>query len=165
MLNIKKTNKYSIITVLNWSKYQNDEQELNNSCTSNEHQMFTYKNVKNDNNEKKYINSRGFTPPTLEEVAQYCNERNNNIDPNRFIDFYQSKNWMVGKNKMKDWKAAVRNWESRDKKSNTPSQKQTQGRTEPKWYQDQKNGVEEEFKQATPEEIEEVNRMLKELYG
>ena len=56
-----------------------------------------------------------FTPPTFEEVQAYCTERKNNVDPERFIDFYASKGWMVGKNKMKDWKAAVRNWESRDK--------------------------------------------------
>lgn len=64
------------------------------------------------------IESRGkrFKPPTLEEVKAYCIERNNGIDPERFIDFYESKGWMVGKNKMKDWKAAVRSWESRNKK-------------------------------------------------
>jgi len=58
-----------------------------------------------------------FTPPTLEEVKAYCKERGNSVDPQRFIDFYSSKGWMVGKNKMKDWQAAVRGWESRDKKS------------------------------------------------
>jgi hypothetical protein len=52
-----------------------------------------------------------FTPPTLEEVAAYCKERNNNIDPQHFIDYYTSNGWQVGKNKMKDWKAAVRTWE------------------------------------------------------
>jgi hypothetical protein len=52
-------------------------------------------------------------PPTLEQVQEYCLERNNNIDAQRFIDFYESKGWMVGKNKMKDWKACVRTWERR----------------------------------------------------
>ena len=52
-----------------------------------------------------------FTPPTLEEVQAYCNERNNNVDPQHFIDYYTSNGWQVGKNKMKDWKAAVRTWE------------------------------------------------------
>lgn len=55
--------------------------------------------------------SSRFTPPTLEEVKQYCQERNNNIDAERFLDYYTSNGWMVGKNKMKDWKAAVRTWE------------------------------------------------------
>lgn len=52
-----------------------------------------------------------FTPPTREEVQAYCIERNNNVDANRFIDYYTSNGWFVGKNKMKDWKAAVRTWE------------------------------------------------------
>ena len=58
-----------------------------------------------------------FTPPTIDEVTAYCRERNNKIDPAHFIDFYASKGWMVGKNKMKDWKAAIRTWEQRDKET------------------------------------------------
>jgi len=60
--------------------------------------------------------SRGFTPPTLEEVAAYCQERNNGVDPQKWYDFYAAKGWMIGKNKMKDWKAAVRTWEKRQQK-------------------------------------------------
>ena len=52
-----------------------------------------------------------FIPPTLEEVQAYCNERNNNVGPQHFVDYYTSNGWQVGKNKMKDWKAAVRTWE------------------------------------------------------
>lgn len=52
-----------------------------------------------------------FTPPTIDEVKSYCSERNNNVDANKFIDYYESNGWMVGRNKMKDWKAAVRSWE------------------------------------------------------
>lgn len=52
-----------------------------------------------------------FIPPTVEEVAAYCKERNNRVDASRFVDFYTTKGWMVGKNKMKDWKSAVRTWE------------------------------------------------------
>lgn len=56
-----------------------------------------------------------FTPPTLEEVEAYCLERNNGIDAQTFIDFYSAKGWMIGKNKMKDWKASVRTWERKDR--------------------------------------------------
>lgn len=56
-----------------------------------------------------------FAPPSVEEVMDYCASRRNNINPQAFIDFYASKGWMVGKNKMRDWKAAVRTWEQRDK--------------------------------------------------
>ena len=52
-----------------------------------------------------------FTQPTLEEVQAYCVERGNCVDPQRFVDYYSSNGWKVGKNPMKDWKAAVRTWE------------------------------------------------------
>ena len=58
-----------------------------------------------------------FSPPTLEEVRDYCIERRNNVDPQRFMDYYTSNGWRVGKNPMRDWKAAVRNWERGDKTS------------------------------------------------
>lgn len=63
-----------------------------------------------------------FTPPTLDEVKTYCFERNNNVDAQRFIDYYTSNGWKVGRNAMKDWKAAVRNWERDD---NKPAPKQS----------------------------------------
>jgi len=58
-----------------------------------------------------------FTPPTVEEVRAYCQERHNDVNPEKWWDFYQSKNWMIGNNKMKDWKAAVRTWEQRDSRA------------------------------------------------
>lgn len=61
----------------------------------------------------KVSKNKGFTPPSLEEVETYCRERNNGIDPQEYLDFYTSNGWMVGKNKMKDWKASVRTWERR----------------------------------------------------
>ena len=54
-----------------------------------------------------------FTKPTLDEIRDYCLERKNSINAEAFFDFYESKDWMVGKNKMKDWKACVRTWEKR----------------------------------------------------
>ena len=57
--------------------------------------------------------STRFTPPTVDEVAEYCDERRNTIDPEAFVDFYASKGWLVGKSKMVDWKAAMRTWERR----------------------------------------------------
>lgn len=75
---------------------------------------------KKDNNKDNRV---AFTPPTLDEVSAYCRERQNSVDPEKFIDFYQSKGWMVGRNRMKDWKAAVRTWEKRSKEnSNQKSQ-------------------------------------------
>ena len=61
--------------------------------------------------------SRGkrFSPPTVDEVREYCQERNNGIDAAAFVDFYVARGWMIGKTHMKDWKAAVRTWENRRK--------------------------------------------------
>ena len=64
--------------------------------------------------------AKRFTPPTLDDVLAYVRERGSNVDPQRFLDFYASKGWMVGKNPMKDWKAAVRTWEKRDSEQNKP---------------------------------------------
>ena len=72
------------------------------------------KELSYDNSEKEKVR---FVPPTIEEVKAYCEERHNNIDPEYFVAFYESKGWMVGKNKMKSWKSAVITWEknNRDK--------------------------------------------------
>ena len=55
--------------------------------------------------------TKRFIPPSLEDVQSYCLERGNSVDAERFIDYYTANGWMVGKNKMKDWKAAIRTWE------------------------------------------------------
>ena len=65
-------------------------------------------------------NNKGrFKKPTLDQVNDYCIERNNNVDAEAFLDFYESKDWKIGKNKMKDWKACVRTWERRETKKTT----------------------------------------------
>lgn len=68
-------------------------------------------NICDESEEEKPKRTR-FSPPSLDDVKAYCKERNNNVDAERFIDYYNSNGWMVGKNKMKDWKAAVRTWEN-----------------------------------------------------
>lgn len=65
---------------------------------------------------------QSFKKPTVEEIKAYCEERKNNINAEHFFDFYESKDWKIGKNKMKDWKACVRTWE-RNQKSNGGFQK------------------------------------------
>jgi hypothetical protein len=63
--------------------------------------------------------SQKFIKPTLEEVTAYCNERRDGVNPSTFLDHYDSNGWKVGKNPMKDWKAAVRTWEKNDRRTNT----------------------------------------------
>ena len=67
------------------------------------------------------IHNKYFKKPNIDDVKNYCILRKNNVDPETFIDFYESKGWMVGKNKMKDWKAAVRTWEKKKTKKPTMS--------------------------------------------
>ena len=70
------------------------------------------------NNNITYSNNKGrFKKPTVNDVNDYCKERNNNIDAETFYDFYESKDWKIGKSKMKDWKACVRTWEKRQGKT------------------------------------------------
>jgi len=110
------------ITILNWGKYQLDDDEgnkaTNKEVTKNQQtgnkEVTTNKNDKKDNNDKIKTGVK-FTPPSVNEIKDYCTERNNNIDPEQFHAFYSAKGWMVGSNKMKDWKQAVITWEKRDK--------------------------------------------------
>ena len=82
----------------------------------------SFKNSTTINKNKEIrITNKYFKKPTILEVKDYCILRKNNIDAEAFWDFYESKDWFVGKSKMKDWKAAVRNWERGDKKKPTMS--------------------------------------------
>ena len=73
-----------------------------------------------DSKEQSGGGRKKFTIPTPEEVQAYCNERKNGISGQQFCDFYSSKGWKIGKEPMKDWKAAVRTWEMRRKDQSTP---------------------------------------------
>ena len=84
-----------------------------------------YKLLELEDNPKEYIEevkqakqSKRFTKPTSDDVYEYCTDRNNKVCPDKFINFYDSNGWKVGKNPMKDWKACVRSWEA-----NTPKDK------------------------------------------
>ena len=70
-------------------------------------------------NTLKGVKEKRFAPPTPENVREYCREKGLSVDADRFVDFYESKNWYVGKNKMKDWKAAVRNWARSQRQEST----------------------------------------------
>lgn len=69
--------------------------------------------IKGEDVEEVKVKSSNFKKPTIEEIGVYCKERKNNIDPEAFWHFYESKNWHIGKTKMKSWKSAVITWEKR----------------------------------------------------
>ena len=87
------------------------------------------------------IATNKFTPPTIEEIKAYCKERNSIIEPDSFYDYYESNGWKVGKNAMKDWKAALRRWERTqfENKSNSGSSEPELTKGEDGFYYD-KNG-------------------------
>lgn len=76
-------------------------------------------NVKEKESKKKSVR---FSPPTVSDVKEYCLEKGLTIDAERFVNFYESKGWMVGKNKMKDWRSAVRGWASRERSEGKKTQ-------------------------------------------
>lgn len=100
-----------------------------NACSTDVQQTFnecSTSKVKENKRKKENIKEKAtrFSPPTTEEVKAYCQERKNNIIPEKFIDHYTSNGWMVGKNKMKDWKASVRTWERNEQKGGSDESKQ-----------------------------------------
>lgn len=77
-------------------------------------------NTSEDKSSSVFIQKKtNFKKPTIEEVDAYCKERKNGIDAQKFFDFYESKGWLIGKTKMKDWKAAVRTWETKERERRT----------------------------------------------
>jgi hypothetical protein len=124
-INRQSNNQRSIITISEYEQYQHDDSETNKQnnkqSTSNQQadnkQSTTNKNVKNVNNAKK------FKPPSVVEVEEYCQKRENGISSQAFIDHYTSNGWMRGKTKITDWKAAVRTWEHRQKQEPKPQTK------------------------------------------
>ena len=92
---------------------------------NNKENNISINNIKEINNNKLLFTKKKFKKPTLDEVQQYCSERKNNISAEKFIDYYESNGWKVGRNSMKDWKATVRNWEKnqQEKQNNVKTYK------------------------------------------
>lgn len=113
------------------AKYREKQKQL--ECNVTERYNVTQCNTididKDIDKDKENNKRKNFKKPSLEEVKQYCLERNNNINPENFIDYYNSNGWKVGRNPMKDWKATIRTWERRNKdvKSNTRTNNREDG--------------------------------------
>lgn len=137
-LNMISTNKEGFYSISGWEEYQSTDRlsEIREYNRIAKQKSRAKQKALPDVNDKSMTSQRGhdtdidididkeidkekksnkgrsrFTPPSLEEVAAYCKERGDKVDPERFIDYYTSNGWKVGKNAMKDWKAAVRTWE------------------------------------------------------
>lgn len=153
----KRANRFTVVTIENWGFYQGSDTDGGSQRAMKGQTEGKQRAVKGqterkatsiykEKKEEEYINSararvrhgdgvsiNRFIPPDVPEVKAYCMERGNNVDPERFVNFYEAKGWMVGKNKMKDWRAAVRNWE-RNGASKSTAQTTQQGRLD--WIDD-----------------------------
>lgn len=120
MIRTKNEHVTTRLIVNNYNTYQDiNKQECTPNDTANAHQVHTKRtqlNKNNNINNKRGASKKAFKPPSVKEVSDYCNSRNNSVSPDNFVNFYSSKGWKVGSSAMKDWKACVRTWESRDKK-------------------------------------------------
>ncbi len=122
LIQIRDTKK-TAISIANYGVYQNQADtegtQKGQSRDTEGTQKATNNNDNNVNNDNKNNGqssadkpqTRKFIIPSIEDIKAYCIERNNNVNPEKFFDHYQSNGWKVGKNSMKDWKAAVRTWE------------------------------------------------------
>lgn len=92
----------------------NVQESVQNPLISNIYNIESNKDINNDEVGTPRVNrskDTSFQKPLVSDIAEYCRERNNGIDPQRFFDYYEAKGWLIGKTKMKDWRAAVRTWE------------------------------------------------------
>ena len=107
--------KYKMLSACDLLEHKN----WKNSSTTSSISSSTTSSTTSSNNKTKDIDKdikekdskKKFTPPTVEEVRAYCLERKNSVDAEKFVNYYSSNGWMVGRNKMKDWRASVRTWE------------------------------------------------------
>lgn len=119
---ITPTNKFSLITIVQFEKFQAVEGKATIRTPAippaDDQQSTTSEECKKY---KKYNSSREtrFTPPTIDEVRAYCMERQNGIDPQAFVNYYDTSGWKRGKTTIKDWRACVRTWERREQHSAT----------------------------------------------
>jgi hypothetical protein len=153
-----------------WNKNNTNEYECiqtysNNTDNDNEYDN-EYESSKEDKKEIK--TKKKFIKPTIEEVSSYCLERNNKVDAQRFIDYYDANGWKVGRNAMKDWKAAIRTWEKNDgsfsnKRVNTKQIEQEL----PEWFNKDLHNIPitEEDKQELDDILNSIENSIEAING
>lgn len=128
----KSTNKFSLITIVKYGNFQDtptesDKQATNERQTNDkrattieEYKEYTKKERANALSKESRA-SEYFLPPKVEDVKAYAEEKGySNLDPEQFVSFYESKDWMVGKNKMHSWRAAAAGWNRRHRTEEKP---------------------------------------------
>jgi hypothetical protein len=127
------TNKWQAVSLIKWDKLQCEELEKDKQTDKQRATTKESKEIKNI-----------FIPPNFNDILEFCMQNDLDLDANKFINFYESKGWLVGKNKMKNWQAAVRNWA-------TPKQPKE------KRYEDMTDGEQIEFNMRK-KELEYANK-------
>jgi len=131
-ITVESTSQGSLVTVIKWAMYQHTDETSTSESTSEStarqpasNQRVTTTEERKDgktvNKESTAEPRKRFSPPTLEEVTEFCRECGGAFDPQRFIDYYDSIGWKIGKNPMKDWKATVRGWVRREADERKPT--------------------------------------------
>ena len=118
MIDKQVTNKFSIISITNYTQYQDTGKQPTSKSQATDKQRAT--TIQVTSNKEQSI------PPTVEEVRAYCDSRSNGIDPEMFIAFYEARGWKIGKERMKSWKACVVTWEKR-RQEQTPTREASWG--------------------------------------
>lgn len=122
MITLQGNTLGTIVTVAKWEEYQKIKDEGNAKETRKKHDLDTNNNGKQELNNEDIESSpkrKRFVPPTIDEVSEYVKEKGYTVNAQTFVDYNESKGWMVGKSKMKDWKAAVRTWQNRQQETST----------------------------------------------
>lgn len=133
-IDIKVNNRFSLITVVKWAFFQADNKKVNSKTTAKQQQNDSKTTAKQqqDNTTKeckelkeciewKECQEEAY-PPTLAQIKKYCSENGINIDAEKFYYRYSATGWMVGKSKIKDWRAMLRLWETNEYGKNNPQQ-------------------------------------------
>ncbi len=126
-ITIETTNRFSIITITNWDKYQQPNQQPNQQTTNKQpttnhiqevKEVKEVKNIREDANSQFAVDkkSKMFKVPSIQEIRSYIKEKRFTFNADSFINYYESNGWKIGKNSMKDWKAACRTWQTRENK-------------------------------------------------
>lgn len=160
----KTTNKYTVIKVVKYDTYQalqsteqqanqqtNNKQITNKQQTNNNNIRIIRSNKKNKKSKKRVEDT---PPPTLDEVISFCKARHSNINPMRFYNYYNQRDWLVN-GTLIDWRQKVRDWETNEYNTK-PRANET-----PTYIRDQKLGKYTEGTKAKKETLEKV----KELQG
>ena len=112
-IDTRSTTHNRVISILHWEEYQENDTRVTHDRHAGDTRVTTNKNIRI----REYKNSTKdeSIPPTLDQVRDYCLERKNGIDPEAFIAYYDSRGWMLGKNRIKSWKSCIITWEKRQK--------------------------------------------------